>query len=94
VFGVSTAVRSAGAQGGPQPALGFDVWIGLPDSEHGRVAEMRRPSAMPDLGPLTPIKRAAFLEPWSSPTAATTGAWRRAENPLRQRHATADSLAA
>ena len=47
--------------------LGLDLWIGLPDAEHGRVAEMRRPPAMPDLGELTAVKRAAFLEPWSSP---------------------------
>src|SRR5205823_10647141 len=31
--------------------LGLDLWIGLPDAEHGRVAEVRRPSALPNLGP-------------------------------------------
>jgi CubicO group peptidase (beta-lactamase class C family) len=73
--------------------LGLDTWIGLPDVEHGRAAAMQRPSAMPDLGELTPIKRAAFLEPWSSPGGRDTGAWRRAEIPSANGHATAESLA-
>ena len=73
--------------------LGLDLWIGLPDAEHGRVAEMQRPASMPDLGPLTAIKRAAFLEPWSSPVNRDTSAWRRAEIPSANGHATADSLA-
>ena len=73
--------------------VGLDLWIGLPDAEHGRVAGMQRPTAMPDLGPLTAIKRAAFLEPWSSPGSRDTGAWRRAEIPSANGHATADSLA-
>ena len=73
--------------------LGLDIWIGLPDSEHGRVAGMQRPSAMPDLGELTAIKRGAFLEPWSSPGGRDTAAWRRAEIPSANGHATADSLA-
>ncbi len=73
--------------------LGLDIWIGLPDAEHGRVAGMQRPSAMPDLGELTAIKRGAFLEPWSSPGNRDTAAWRRAEIPSANGHATADSLA-
>lgn len=31
------------------------------------VAEMRKPSAPPALGPLNPYKEAAFLKPWSGP---------------------------
>ena len=73
--------------------FGLDIWIGLPDTEHGRVAGMQRPSAMPDLGELTAIKHGAFLEPWSSPGNRDTGAWRRAEIPSANGHATADSLA-
>ena len=73
--------------------LGLDLWIGLPDDEHGRVAQMQRPPAMPDLGPLTEIKRAAFLQPWSSPGGRDSGAWRRAEIPSANGHATADALA-
>ena len=73
--------------------LGLDLWNGLPDAEHGRVAEMKRPTAIPDLGPLTEIKRAAFLKPWSSPVGRDTAVWRRAEIPSANGHATADSLA-
>ncbi len=54
---------------------------------------MKRPTAMPDLGELTEIKRAAFLKPWSSPLGRDTAAWRRAEIPSANGHATADSLA-
>ncbi|HEX4098802.1 MAG TPA: serine hydrolase domain-containing protein, partial [Caulobacteraceae bacterium] len=85
---IGTALRREVAE-----PLGLDIWIGLPDSEHGRVAAMQRPSAMPDLGPLTEIKRAAFLEPWSSPGGRDTDRWRRAEIPSANGHATADSLA-
>jgi CubicO group peptidase (beta-lactamase class C family) len=85
---LGTALREDLAQ-----PLGLDVWIGLPDAEHWRVAAMQRPSAMPDLGKLTPVKRAAFLEPWSSPGGRDTGAWRRAEIPSANGHATAESLA-
>ena len=73
--------------------LGLDLWIGLPDDEHRRVAGMQRPPSMPDLGPLTDIKRAAFLEPWSSPGGRDSAAWRRAEIPSANGHATAESLA-
>ena len=73
--------------------LGLDLWIGLPDAEHGRVAQVQRPSAMPDLGELTTLRRAAFLEPWSSPAGRDTAVWRRAEIPSVNGHATADSLA-
>ncbi len=73
--------------------LGLDLWIGLPDAEHGRVAEMRRPAALPDLGPLTELKRAAFLRPWSSPGGRGTADWRRAEIPSANGHATARALA-
>ena len=72
---------------------GLDVWIGLPDSEHGRAAEMQRPPAPPDLGEITEIRRAAFLRPWSSPLNRDIGAWRRAEIPSANGHATAEALA-
>jgi CubicO group peptidase (beta-lactamase class C family) len=85
---IGTALRHDVAQ-----PLGLDLWIGLPEPEHERVAAMQRPPAMPDLGSLTDIKRAAFLEPWSSPAGRDTAAWRRAEIPSANGHATADSLA-
>ena len=73
--------------------FGLDLWIGLPDAEHRRVALMHRPPAAPDLGELTPLRRAAFLQPWSSPGGRDTAAWRRAEIPSANGHATAPALA-
>ncbi len=73
--------------------LGLDLWIGLPDSEHARVAQVQRPPAAPDLGPLTPLKRAAFFEPWSAAPQKDMGAWRRTEIPSANGHATAPALA-
>ena len=71
----------------------LDLWIGLPDAEHSRVAQMRRPPAMPDLGELTPVRRAAFLQPWSAPGERDSATWRRAEIPSANGHATAPALA-
>ena len=73
--------------------LGLDLWIGLPDSEFDRCADVRRPPAMPDLGPLTDVKRAAFLTPWSSPGGRSQAEWRRMEIPSANGHATAKALA-
>ena len=48
--------------------FGLDLWIGLPDAEFDRVAELQRPNALPDFGaPQRRPPRAAFLTPWSSP---------------------------
>lgn len=73
--------------------LGLDLWIGLPDSEHARCAEIRRPPAMPDLGAITEVKRLAFLAKWASPGGKDLAAWRRAEFPAANGHATAPALA-
>ncbi len=72
---------------------GLDLWIGLPDSEHARCADMRRPPAMPDLGELTEAKRLAFLTPWASPGGRGSAEWRRFEIPSANGHATAPALA-
>ena len=73
--------------------LGLDLWIGLPDAEHARCAQMRRPPAMPDLGVMTEAKRLAFLTKWASPGGLGEAAWRRAEIPSANGHATAPALA-
>ena len=73
--------------------FGLDLHIGLPDAEHGRVAELVRPPAMPDLGPLTEVRRAAFLTKWASPSGRSSADWRRAEIPSANGHATAEALA-
>lgn len=72
---------------------GLDLWIGLPDSEHPRVADVRRPPAMPDLGVMTEPKRLAFFTPWSSPGGVPADVYRRAEIPSANGHATAAALA-
>jgi CubicO group peptidase (beta-lactamase class C family) len=73
--------------------LGLDLWIGLPGSEHERVADMRRPPAMPDLGEITEPKRLAFFSPWSSPGGVSAAEYRRAEIPSANGHGTAPALA-
>ena len=73
--------------------LDLDLWIGLPDSEHTRVADVRRPPAMPDLGPMTEPKRLAFFTKWASPGGVDQASWRRAEIPSANGHATASALA-
>jgi CubicO group peptidase (beta-lactamase class C family) len=73
--------------------FGLDLWIGLPDSEHGRCADLRRPPKLPDLGPMTEPKRAAFGAPWSSPSPLDLARWRRAAIPSVTGHATAPALA-
>jgi CubicO group peptidase (beta-lactamase class C family) len=73
--------------------LGLDVWIGLPDREHGRVAEVVKPPGPALLGDLTPIKRAAFYNAWSAPPRGQSPEWRRMELPAANGHATASDLA-
>jgi CubicO group peptidase (beta-lactamase class C family) len=71
----------------------LDLWIGLPESEHGRVAELQRPSALPDFGHHNEATRAAFLTPWSSPAGRGQAEWRQMEIPSANGHCTAHSLA-
>jgi CubicO group peptidase (beta-lactamase class C family) len=72
---------------------GLDLWIGLPDSEHGRVAELKRPSELPKFGELNDAVKAAFLTPWASPGGRSGAEWRRVEIPSANGHATAPALA-
>lgn len=73
----------------------IDVWIGLPEAEHTRAATPKKPNAPPDLGELNTATRLAFLERWSSPSGSGVdmAAWRRAEIPAANGHATARGLA-
>jgi CubicO group peptidase (beta-lactamase class C family) len=73
--------------------LGLDIWIGLPDSEHGRVADIVKPPGPALLGEITPIKRAAFYNAWSAPPRGLSAEWRRAELPAANGHARAADLA-
>jgi CubicO group peptidase (beta-lactamase class C family) len=72
---------------------GIDCWIGLPESEHGRTVDLQKPPGAPDLGPLDPIKRAAFLDRGSAPGGRGTADWRKLEIPSANAHATAPALA-
>ncbi|HTK36182.1 MAG TPA: serine hydrolase domain-containing protein [Caulobacteraceae bacterium] len=73
--------------------FGLDLWIGLPEAEHGRVAEMERPKTLPDFGPVNEARRAAFLTRWASPGGRGSEDWRTAEIPSANGHATASALA-
>ncbi|MEO9971313.1 MAG: serine hydrolase domain-containing protein [Hyphomonadaceae bacterium] len=72
--------------------LGIDFHIGLPASEHERCADLKRPSAFPDLGEITDTRRSAFLTKWASPNRG--GAiWREIEIPSANGHGTARAVA-
>jgi CubicO group peptidase (beta-lactamase class C family) len=73
--------------------FGLDLWLGLPDTEFDRVADLQRPSALPDFGEVNEATRVAFLTPWSSPAGRGQAEWRRMEIPSANGHATAEALA-
>ncbi len=85
---MGTALREDLAQ-----PFGLDVWIGLPDAEHDRAADLQRPNALPNFGEVNEATRAAFLTPWSSPAGRGQAEWRRMEIPSANGHATAPALA-
>lgn len=72
---------------------GLDIWIGLPDSEFSRVAEMQRPPKAPEFGERNEPTRAAFMTAWASPAGRSQDDWRRMELPSANGHATAEALA-
>jgi CubicO group peptidase (beta-lactamase class C family) len=72
--------------------LDIDFWVGLPDAEHVRAAEIARPKSLPDLGVITAPKRAAFVSPWAAPNRGGAE-WRRTEIPSANGHGTALSVA-
>lgn len=73
--------------------FGLDLWIGLPEAEHGRVAQLRKPAAPPDLGAIDAVKKAAFLDRGSAPGGRGSAEWRKMEIPSANMHARADALA-
>lgn len=72
---------------------GLDAWIGLPDGVEDRLAELQRPSALPEFGEINPATRAAFLAPWSSAAGKAGADYRRMEVPSTNGYATAEALA-
>ncbi|MCI3134083.1 serine hydrolase domain-containing protein [Phenylobacterium aquaticum] len=73
--------------------LDLDLWIGLPDAEHDRVAELQRPTSLAKFGDHNAATKAAFLTPWASPAGRGQAEWRRIEIPSANGHATAPALA-
>ena len=71
----------------------LDLWIGLPDAEHHRAADLQRPSGLPNFGEINEATKAAFLTPWSSPAGRGQAEWLRMEIPSANGHATAPALA-
>jgi CubicO group peptidase (beta-lactamase class C family) len=76
--------------GGP---YGLDLWVGLPAEQEGRVAELVRPSALPNFGEINDATRAAFLAPWSSAAGKAGADYRRMEVPSTNGYATAEAFA-
>ena len=72
--------------------LGIDFQIGTPESDHARVAEMRKPSRGGDFGEITPPRKAAFFTKWAAPTRGSTQ-WREIEIPSTNGHGTALGVA-
>lgn len=73
--------------------FGLDYWVGVPEREHARCADLQKPTSAPDLGQLDNIKRAAFLDKGSAPGGRGTAEWRKLEIPSANAHATAPALA-
>jgi len=73
--------------------FGLDLWVGLPESEHGRVAQMRKPTTATDLGVIDAVKKAAFLDKGSAPGGRGSTEWRMIEIPSANLHGTARDLA-
>jgi CubicO group peptidase (beta-lactamase class C family) len=72
--------------------LGIDFHIGTPESEHARIAEMRKPARAGDFGEITPPRRAAFFTPWAT-VARDTPLWRTIEIPAANGIGTAAGVA-
>lgn len=71
----------------------LDLWIGLPDGADARLAELQRPSAVPEFGEINGPTRAAFLAPWSSAAGKAGADYRRMDVPSTNGYATAEAFA-
>lgn len=85
---IGTAFREDIAQ-----PYGLDLWVGLPEGVDDRVADLQRPSALPEFGEINDATRAAFLAPWSSAAGKAGADYRRMEVPSTNGYATAEALA-
>ncbi len=71
----------------------IDFYIGTPESEHERCAELIKPRQLPDLGQINAATQAAFLQKWSSSGGKGVTQWREMESPAANGHGTAAALA-
>ena len=76
--------------------LSADIHLGLPVFEDARVADMIAPAVEPDIAALNlaPVALMALTNPELAPEQANTRAWRAAELPAMNLHATARGIAA
>jgi len=72
--------------------LGIDFQIGTPESDHGRAAEIKKPTRAGEFGEITPPRKAAFFSKWAAPVRGSTQ-WRKVEIPSANGHGTALSVA-
>jgi len=72
--------------------LDIDFHIGLSPDDHERVASLKRPTAMPDLGQISDEARTAFLTKWASPNRGGAE-WREIEIPSANGIGTASAVA-
>jgi CubicO group peptidase (beta-lactamase class C family) len=70
-----------------------DIFIGLPESEDHRAAEMNPPGRPAEIPPLPPLAMLAMANPQPDPLAPNTRAWRAAEIPAANGQANAMGLA-
>ena len=70
----------------------IDFFIGTPESEHHRCADMHMPRELADLGEINEATRAAFMEKWSTPGGRGTSNFRQFEFPGSNGHGTAKAL--
>lgn len=73
--------------------LGLDLWIGVPDSEFDRIADLQRPNALPNFGERNAATQAAFLTPWALPNGLGLAELRRMDLASASGQARADDLA-
>lgn len=73
--------------------LDADIFVGLPDSEEHRVAEMIGPSQPAELPPLSEVAAMALVNPQQDPERPNRRAWRAAEIPAANGQANAMGLA-
>ena len=73
--------------------LDLDLWLGLPETEKPRKADIAKPRDLPMFGPVTEPIRAAFLAPWALPQGKRPADLEHSEVLSANTYATAKSLA-